>query len=118
MTAWRRNGNSYYPEKIHDVAVDREGTEFTKEYELLKVVDSPKGGITVPLIEGALIKDDDANIVYSVRNGQLVPNPLFNNAVSAETTWRRVIFLIAVSVFLFWVVARATVRRGRKRASI
>lgn len=100
VNEWTLFRGMRYPKRI-SMTIKKGGQPFIERtWTLDRVLESPQP-LAMTFREGALIKDSDTNIVYDVRGGKLVPNPLFGKD-AGTTTWRRVGFIAATLVVLGW----------------
>lgn len=89
---WVVRAGMRYPKRV-TYAYQKDGKpQIERSWTLVKILDDT-APLRIELKEGALLKDDDANIVYDVKNGKLVPNSIFNKDIGRETTLRRIAFI-------------------------
>ncbi len=67
-------------------------------YDFVKFDKAADKDLTPMFAEKGLIRDEDTGIVYQVKNGQLVPDPVFSKNVAQNTTLRRIAFFSAFGI--------------------
>ncbi len=72
-----------------------EGGQVTQRrtYTLLKINEDKSKPLELKWQEGAIVKDDDRNEVYSVVNGKFVLDPVFNKETQEQITLHRALFI-------------------------
>ena len=103
-----------YPGVVDFEYLDHGQPSITRTYTLQKIHEDRTGPLKVTIPEGGLIKDYDLNIVYNMRGGKLVPNPIFNREVASATTIRRVGFILAILLLIAWALYRLRTRPSKR----
>jgi hypothetical protein len=86
--------------------------ESVRTYTYIKrIPDSPKDG-SIALVNGALVKDQDTEVVFTYKDGRLEENPLFKKEAAAEVTIK-ILALLTSIVGLCICSALIVRRRGR-----
>jgi hypothetical protein len=93
VESWLQHKESYFPKSL-SLTFNRNGqVTQVRRYRLLKILQSSEP-LRVNLVEGALLKNRDTQLVYDVKNGKLVPNKDFNGGPSS-TDFRRYLIIVA-----------------------
>jgi len=101
VVSWVTFNGAVFPQLIAMEPMRLEGFVQEREYELVAVLPHKSVPIGIPLIEGAILKDDDKNIVYSVKNGKLYVDPVFSQP--SDDAWRRT-YLIVGATLILWLI--------------
>lgn len=102
-----------YP-KTYRYSFERDGSvKYVRTWNLKEILDD-HSPLKAPIFEGALVKDADTNVVYDVKDGKLVPNPIFNRETGIALTLRRLGFvaamLLAMGCGWIWLCRRRRLR--------
>jgi hypothetical protein len=106
ISSWVDFQGLKYPKIVELTFYENGQKTIEKTYTLLRIHPDKTGPVSVTLREGGLIRDDDTNITYDVKNGKLIPNPMFNRETGIAATVRRDGFLVAFLILVAWTVVR------------
>ncbi|MCX6340870.1 MAG: hypothetical protein NTU72_00650 [Fimbriimonadales bacterium] len=105
--------NGYKFPKIVIRTLTKNGkVESIRSYTFVKKLpDSSKDG-NIALVNGALVKDQDTEVVFTYKDGRLEENPLFKKEAAAEVTIKRLSLLASIAGLCVWIAMKIR-RRGR-----
>lgn len=103
---WHVESELAYPKVVVLTFMNQGEVTQTRTYTLQKVLAVDFHPLQPPLMEGALIKDEEKGIVYKVRNGQLEVDPVFSRNRSDSSGLAALLTVVACFSLGLWTFLR------------